>query len=450
MARVGWLVLLLAASGCATARHDLPKVDPLQGLAAEWVSDASGSVPVPSLLSLIPDPRYEALARRALENNPDLAVTGARVAESSALLRAAVSSRRPKVALSASGQEQEGGGNTSTSVAMGLDFAWEIDVWSRLADQKGREYLLHGALEADLRAAQTSLAARTLQTGLEVVSARQQVELEERRITSLRRTVEVIEDRYRRGLEPVADWDAAQAELASAEANALSIQLDLGVAETRLRVLLGDLSRSDLGSLPSSFPEVSFAQPALPLEALGNRPDVASAIASLQAEALGIEVARKALLPRLTLTGSIGLGGESLNDALKSDPVWSVLGALAAPLINRAELLAEHAASQHRRQVAAYEYRSILSVAVGEIDDALAAEGTLAAQIPYLERAVDHAHRTRASFADGYRRGLVDILDLLNSQRTAFAAERDLLVSQAELLTNRVELGLALGLEAAS
>lgn len=447
MARVGLLAVCLVATGCATSGPELPSFDPLAGLPAEWASDARGSVPVPSLLSLVSDDHYAALARRALENNPDLAETGARLAESSALLRTAGADRKPRVDLSTSGQGQGSDGSSSSSFSIGFDLAWEIDLWSRLADQASRDHLLHGALEADLRSAQTSIAARTVQTALEVVSGKRRAGLEERRIASLRRTVAVIEDRYRRGLQPVADWDAAQAELASAEADALSVDLDLDVAETRLRVLLGDLGRVDADLLPSTFPAVSLARPSLPLEALGNRPDVASAIAKLNAEDLGIEIARKALLPRLTLTGSLGLGGENLSEALQSDPVWSVLGALVAPLVNRSELLAEHEASLHRRQAAAYQYRSVLSSAIGEIQDSLSAESALAGQIPHLERAVDHARRTRESFADGYGRGLVDILDLLSSQRTAFASERDLLVSRTELLTNRVELGLALGLE---
>ncbi|MEM7049476.1 MAG: TolC family protein [Acidobacteriota bacterium] len=440
-------VLLLV--GCATA-VDLPEIDPSAGIPPVWSEsfEAPGES-ITSLAGLSGDPRLRQLVRAALEGNPDIARTALRLRESGALLAVSQGRRLPGVELDA-GQRQdrsaEQASSTSTTT-VGLTLDWEIDVWGRLADQVREAERRHSALAADQRAARSSLAARTLQAALEQILRSRRLEIETRRAASLEQTLEIIRERYRLGLGSVTDWDAAQSELARSRAQGREDAEAVARSRRRLGLLLGDLAAAP-PALPNSLPTVWRPLVPMPGETLAQRPDVAASLDRLAAAGLAEEVARKALLPGFRLTGSLTAEGTSLDSLLEDDPAWTLLANLAAPLINRKALLAEHEAAQYRRAQAAYSHRIVLLDAVLEIENGLGTERSLLEQLPALELSQHHAELSLTSFEGQYTRGLADILDLLAAQRAAFDSQLRLIEARTALLQNRIDLGLALGLEA--
>lgn len=425
-------------------------MEPKAGLRDTWTLELPDpGETISSLAGLIDDPRFTALVERALEGNPDLVETSLRLRESGVLLDVSKSRRLPAVDATV-GQSRgsgSGGGSPSSTTSLGLRLSWEIDVWGRLADQVNEAELRHGALEHDLRAARNSLAARTLQAALLRALRGRQLDVEERRAASLRSTLEAVRERYRLGLGTVTDWDASRSELAASEAEVLRLEQDLRRADRDLNLLLGDLGLEP-ALLPERLPEVGRAPAPMPAKVLAARPDVAAALSRLEAEGVAVHVARKALLPSFRLTADFTQGASSAGDVLKADPVWSVLGNLATPLFNRRALRAELEASRLRAQGAVVAYRGVLLDAVIEVENALDTEDSLSSRLPHLETSREHAELSRRSFEGQFARGLADILDLLTAQRTAFDSESRLLEARSDLLRNRIELGLALGLEA--
>ena len=61
-------------------------------------------------------------------------------------------------------------------------------------------------------------------------------------------------------------------------------------------------------------------------------------------------------------------------------------------------------------------------------------------------RARAHADASLEHYRTRYREGLVDILDLLNAEQSAFDARSALLEVRQNRLINRITLGLALGM----
>ena len=109
------------------------------------------------------------LVLEAVTNNPDLRVTAARLKIAQANVLIAGADRLPKLTAtavasrtkrnSASGFKITSSRNNRFSPT--LDLAWELDVWGRLADTRAAALFDAGEAEANLQAAQLSLAANT-------------------------------------------------------------------------------------------------------------------------------------------------------------------------------------------------------------------------------------------------------------------------------------------------
>ncbi|MEM8960363.1 MAG: TolC family protein [Acidobacteriota bacterium] len=439
--------MAVVVGGCVTP-VDLPDMIPDADVRQEWSEPRpQRGVGLTSIAGLADDARLVSLIERALVANPDLAQTAFRLRESGALLGEAESRRWPTDELTGGQSRADTGPGAASTSSLRLDIAWEVDIWGRLADQVGEANQRHRALEADYRAARNSLAARTLQTALQRVALAHELAVERRRVASLEATLDVIRERFRLGLTVVTDWDAAKTELATAEADFETLADRARRTDRDLSVLLGDLSLLPR-DLPTDLPIVELPAVSLPAEVLATRPDVAAARARLLAAGTAVAVSRKALLPSFTVSAHVTHSGPRLDKALEADPLWSLLGNLAAPLINRKALTSEYEASQYREREAAFAYRAALLTAVLEVENTLSTERALARGLPARELAWRHAELARESFEDRYARGLVDILDLLSAQRTAFDTELGWFDARSDLLRNRIELGLAVGLEA--
>ncbi|MEM7587857.1 MAG: TolC family protein, partial [Acidobacteriota bacterium] len=359
--------MALLLGGCITPL-ELPEVRPEAGLREDWMTPRTpDGESLTSIAGLADDARLVALVELALESNPDLVQTAYRLRESGALLGEVAARRWPAGELAVSqsrGRQADGGSSASSTTSLGLDISWEVDVWGRLADQVREADSRHRALEADYLAASNSLAARTLQTALRRISLSRQLEIEATRVASLEATLEIVRERFRIGLGAITDWDASQSELATTQATVEGLHESVRQTDRDLAVLLGDLNlepQEDLSRLPDmAVLEISLPRVSLPAEVLAARPDVAAARQRLLASGAAVSAARKALLPSFTLSGNFTQAGPGLDEALKADPVWSLLGNLAAPLFNRKALLSEHEASRYRQHEAAWAYRAVL------------------------------------------------------------------------------------------
>jgi multidrug efflux system outer membrane protein len=97
------------------------------------------------------------------------------------------------------------------------------------------------------------------------------------------------------------------------------------------------------------------------------------------------------------------------------------------------------------RDVAIAQYERAIQSAFREVADALAGRATLGEQLAAQQRLVK-AEEVRTRLADlRYRNGAVGFLDLLDAQRSLFAAQQALVQLQAQSAQNLTALYKALG-----
>ena len=137
---------------------------------------------------------------------------------------------------------------------------------------------------------------------------------------------------------------------------------------------------------------------------------------------------------------------ETPSEALFKNPIWSLLGQISAPLFQRGELRAQANIAKLTTEQSYWAYQEALLNAVNEVENAIGLESSLADQEVYFQSALTSARRSLVSYEQNYRQGLVDIFDLLTIQQQAYDAESLLTSTTFQRLSNRIDLGLALGI----
>ena len=242
--------------------------------------------------------------------------------------------------------------------------------------------------------------------------------------------------------------DVEQAEgLRSASAVLLrDLERQRALTQTQLGVLTGQLdlalAEAPLGDLP--LPPQPPA--GLPSSLLERRPDVRSAEQQLAAASARIGAARAEQLPTVSLTGSLGFESAELGDLLKSPSrIWSFGAGLAQPLFDGGRLSArtDQAVAAHREARGAY--RGVVEDAFKDVADALANLQAAKGSQEDLARA-DRAAANALKLAQArYDVGYSGHLDLLDAQRSAAAAQLDLVRNRQLQLAASVDLFRALG-----
>jgi multidrug efflux system outer membrane protein len=192
--------------------------------------------------------------------------------------------------------------------------------------------------------------------------------------------------------------------------------------------------------------DVPRAGPGLPADLLVRRPDLASAEARLSAARADVEVARAALLPNISLTGSAGLASNLLINFLNAPTAALGLGAaLLQPIFDGGRLRAQVDVAASRERELVENYRKAVFAALADVENALAAGGRAAAQELLQEKIVEQARLALRLAEIRYREGADDLLTALDAQRTLFQAEDQLAQIRFSRLQGSVGLFKALG-----
>jgi len=445
-ALAGLFCLLLA--GCMTTpeRERKTALPPLPG---QWSAERQKQDPMQDhWLETFADPLLTQTVRTAIADNYDLRATAARIDAARARMRIDGAGRWPQLALLAGYRRGDPGTSAPEIGAFTalFDLSWELDVWGRIRAAQLASGQDVEAAKADWQAARLSLAARTAQNYIELAEARAQVMVAEQSMRERRTLVDLLRGRFRRGLTPALDLRLALTDLANAEAQ-LAEQRTREQNLTRdLEVLLGRYPDGRFAKA-EALPPLPPAVPAgIPSELLERRPDLNAAFDRLCAADKRLESARKALLPRFTLTGSGGAGSAALTELV--DPraaAWNLALGLLQPIFTGGRLRGEIKLQEASVEEELNGYRNAALNAFREVEQTLAAEDRLREQESALREAVKQTDASRKLAVYSYQHGLIEILTLLDSYRSTLNAQSAHLTARRQLLNNRIDLYLALG-----
>ena len=450
------LTAALAAAGLLSAcmqlapRYERPPAPvaasfPDAGAPAVGTASAGAQAADLAWADFFTDPALRDLIGRALKNNRDLRIAVLNVETARAQLQLRRADELPTVNLGASAARQVGNnGNVTGSYSAGLTVtAYELDLFGRvrtLGEAAAAQLL---ASEEARRAAQIALVAAVAQTQLALAGDEELLELTRRTLATREESLKLTQLRFDHGAASELDLRQAQTLVEAARVALAQFERQRELDRNALALLIGEplppLALPRVGQI--ALAEVAAG---LPSEVLLRRPDVRQAEQALIATNANIGAARAAFWPRITLTGSLGTASSQLSNLFK-DGAWAFAAQLLQPIFDSGRNEANLVVAQVQRDIAVAQYERAIQAAFRDVADALAGRATLAGQLRATEAQLA-AEQARFRLVQlRVDNGVGSSLELLDAQRSLFAAQQALVQVQLAALQNKVAVYRALG-----
>lgn len=338
----------------------------------------------------------------------------------------------------------------STAYEAGLSTSWQLDLFGKNRRSAWAAKANFEAAKATREALAQSLIADLVRQRVAVATIARRLKLAQEIASNRDDTVQIVERRYRNGVDSTGALDIrlARENYTSAQAQIPSLEADLTDALYGIDLLLGQtpgttqLEALDFAPLP--IQEKIILAP--PVALLDRRPDLRASELRLKAANENIGVAIADLYPNVSFGGSLGFQGESASDLFRADQlVWSLLGTVTNKLFEGGRLKATIRLSESRARELASDYTQDVLEAVRDVESALQREKKINEQVDLLLINVEEARQAENIANDRYSRGITNLLELLETQRRRQNAEQNLLLAQQAAWNARLDLYLALG-----
>jgi len=396
------------------------------------------------------DATLDALVREALVANPDLRVAGARMRQAGELLVQARAPLFPWVGIAGTGGVKESGGGADPSSALqGIVAAasWELDLWGRVRYARNAAAEENVSAQADYEFARQSIAAGVARAWFTAIQLSEQTRLTEQMVASSNQLANFAADRERVGAGSVVDTANARADAYNLEDALAQTEYARDQALRALELLLGRypgaeiVTRADFVAMPPAPPV------GVPLAMLERRPDVIAAERRVAAAFNRIGEAKAARLPAITLSLNFGAFESDILE-LREDfenPSGGAGARLLAPIYQGGRLNANVRIRTLQQEEALAAYAGTALRALNDVENALAAGRSLAARSRALGAAYGEQQRALELTETSLRVGRADRRALEQQRMSAANARIALLAVQAEELSQRINLHLALG-----
>jgi NodT family efflux transporter outer membrane factor (OMF) lipoprotein len=412
---------------------------------------------------LFQDPQLDSLIHQATLANHDLRLAQARVQEARAQAGVTRSVLFPSVDASGQYTRQRLSENTPEALlsraagegleqnlfSAGFDMNWELDVFG------GNRRALE-ASQADLASAVETRRGVLItvigEVGLNYLDLRglqEQLAVARDNLRLQEQTLDLTRDRFRAGLANELDTARAEAQAAGTRSLIPLLEQDIQRSIHRLSILIGK-EPAELESQLSASAPIPPAVPGIPVglpsDLLRQRPDIRNAERQLAAATARVGVATADLFPRFFLTGTAGL--ESLNASdffTAGSRFWSLGPSVRWPVFTAGRIRQNIKVQDARHEQALIRYEQTVLTSLEEVENALVACGKEQEHHQALIQS-EAANRRAVELADQrYRSGLVDFLNVLETQRSLLAVQDDLARSDRTIDQNLVRLYKALG-----
>lgn len=408
------------------------------------------------------DPTLSALIEEALRRNPTVREGSARVRQSKHIADQVRAARMPQVALDGgftAGRDLLAFGEVRSQQATGsTPVSYEVDLFARRAREHQGAQLDAEAARLDQEALAISISAEVAEAWFDAINARIEVAVVEEQLETDLRFLELVELRYREGLNSAVDVHQQRQRVASQRALLALSEAEIDLTDQRLSILLGEAPGRQFPiegkALPVIGPTPEVDVPAVLLEA---RPDIRAAYKRVHAEDRRVASAIGATLPVVTLdftpsynwlraSITTDAGGElDSPTSIAKGFTWNAGAGFSVPLFDGLRGVSEVRSQRAVLDQLVQQYADAILSGLFEVESALVLERQERLRIEYLQDDFRLAGVTLDATQDRYRAGLSDFLPVLTALQTRQLSELQLVSSKRRLVSYRVQLYRALG-----
>ena len=403
------------------------------------------------------DAQLDALVAKALEGSPNLGAARARVTSAQSVGEALHGGLLPQVNANGSVTREllsrngifppPYGGSIFNQSDLGLGLTWDADLFG------GQKHAIEGALgqaraaQADVDVAAQQIATQVVRTYFSLARLESQRVVVQRTYDQRKQMLSLINQRVGAGLDTVVEQKQGEGALPDtlAQIESLDEQIDL------TRHMLAALTAQPMDSLAKLAPtldqlHVSTQPPVLGADLIARRPDVAAAIARVDAANQEVAAQRTKFYPDINFSAAFGLDAIHLDKLLElPSKNWSFGPAVHLPIFEGGTLRAQLKGKGADRDAAIQAYNQQVIDAVREAADASTSAASIGRQLTLQRQALEASTASYDFSQSRYRQGLGNLLIVLNSE-TQMLNERRLEVDlEYRALDVQAQLMKALG-----
>lgn len=335
----------------------------------------------------------------------------------------------------------------------GVSLDQSVFDWANYTRLRGQKALSQAA-DYDLEAANDDLIVRTSNAYFDVLVARENLAAAEANETALKKQFDFAQARLDAGLAPITDLHEARAGYDSARASTILARNAQDDAYRALAEITGQ-PVTELKALPDDF------RPQLPAEAsseqwvntaLDKNPTLKSVEYQVKSAEAGVSTARARHYPSLGLSGrySNATGWDSVHGAgspgISEDTEGRNIGlTLTVPIFSGGVTQSQVRQAIAQRDAAQDGYEQTKRALVRNTSNAYQALVAGVSEVEARRLALVSAKSAYDASQVGLEVGTRTVLDVLNNQRTLFAAQLDYATAKYNFLRSRLGLEQAAG-----
>jgi multidrug efflux system outer membrane protein len=355
----------------------------------------------------------------------------------------------------------QGAGDASTEIYPGkevpdplMDYTvaayanWEVDIWKKLRNAKKAAVTRYLATLEGKNFVVTDLVAEVANSYYELVALDNQLAIVGQNINLQKNALSVVQIQKEASRATELAVQKFQAEVYKSESLQFNILQQIKETENRINLLLGRYPQSiprDTSNFIQKLPAIVSA--GIPSQLLANRPDIKRAELELTAAKLDLKVARAEFYPSFGISAAIGL--QAFNPSylvkLPGSLLYSLIGDLAGPLINRNAIKAEFYSANARQLQAMYNYERTIINAYLEVSTQMAGISNLAKSYDFKSKQVTSLTQSIEIANSLFQFARADYLEVLMTQRDALEARLELVETKKQQLNAVVNIYRDLG-----
>jgi multidrug efflux system outer membrane protein len=403
------------------------------------------------------DTRLQQLIGLALANNRDLRVAVLNIEQARAQYRIQRAALLPSFNASGSFTRETLPASSTYGIAtpasgsfdVGLSItSYEVDLFGRVRSLTHAALEKYVAQEQARRSAQLSLIAEVANAYLTLAADRELEHLALETLESREQSLTLEYKQHETGT--VSGLDLAQSQTTVEQARADAARFEGNVAQDidALTLLVG--TPIDPALLPAQFDSKTMGLTPLPAgvpsAVLLRRPDVLEAEHTLRAANADIGAARAAFFPDIVLTANLGSVSNQLSNLFKSGTgTWTFAPLMSLPIFHGGALMGGLDVAHVNEKIALAQYEKAIQSGFRDVADALALTATLNRQRAAQESLVAATSQAYKLSQRRYKVGRDSYLEVLDSQRSDYAARQGLITTRLAEQSNRVTLYKTLG-----
>jgi NodT family efflux transporter outer membrane factor (OMF) lipoprotein len=337
-----------------------------------------------------------------------------------------------------------GANNGEGDFLLPVDLNYEVDLWGRIHRSVTAAKETAQAADADLENARLSLHAELALDYFGLRADDAQKKLLDDTVEAYRQALQLTEDRYNGGAAPLSDVSQARTQLQAAQVQDSDVTIERAQYEHAIAVLTGQAPAAlSLAADPvnSNAPIIPAIPGALPSQLLERRPDIASDERRMAAANEQIGIAKAAFYPTLDLSGQAGVLGTSIVNVFTWPSRFFAVGpTLSQTLYDHGRRRAQSDVVLAQYDATIADYRQTTLSAFQQVEDNLAALRVLETEASQQHAATDSAQQSLDLFKIRYEGGVDTYLQVVTSQTTALANQRN----DIEIMRRRLDASVLL------